>query len=360
MAEKGVSIFLSMKQTDKRIQSYTIDFLPEIRYTESGKIRWKKVRLVESETTIAQGLHIADASAGYDAACKRVLSEKAILARIMKSCLEEYKNCDVDEIAEKYIEGQPQVSSVSVLPDEDSTIISGIDTEDKSLREGTITYDIRFRAIVPGSGEPIGLIVNVEAQNDFYPGYPLIKRGIYYCCRMISSQYGREFIHSHFEKIKKVYSIWICMHPPKSRENTITRYRLVEEQLVGEAAEPAENYDLLSVIMLCLGGSDGENYDGVLRMLDVLLGSETSEAEKRKILQDEYDIRMTQAMEKEVSVMCNLSKGVMEKGVAKGRLEEKHILIRNAFKMGLSVETIMQLTGLSEREILEEQENFQE
>jgi hypothetical protein len=112
--------------------------------------------------------------------------------------------------------------------------------------------------------------------------------------------------------------------------------------------------------MLCLGGSDGENYDGVLRMLDVLLGSETSEAEKRKILQDEYDIQMTQTMEKEVSVMCNLSKGVMEKGVAKGRLEEKHILIRNAFKMGLSVETIMQLTGLSEREILEEQENFQE
>ncbi len=84
-----------------------------------------------------------------------------------------------------------------------------MDTEDKSVREGTVTYDIRFRAIVPGSGEIIGLIVNVEAQNDFYPGYPLIKRGIYYCCRMISSQYGREFTDSHYERIKKVYSIFI-------------------------------------------------------------------------------------------------------------------------------------------------------
>ena len=127
----------------------------------------------------------------------------------------------------------------------------------------------------------------MEAQNDFYPGYPLIKRGIYYCCRLISSQYGREFTGPHYEKIKKVYSIWICMKPPQYRENTITRYRLVEEHLVGEGKEPVRNYDLLSIIMLCLGGPDGANYDGVLRMLDVLLSNETSEAEKRKILQDD-------------------------------------------------------------------------
>lgn len=203
---------------------------------------------MEAETTIAQGLHVTDDSAGYDAACKRVLSEKAILARIMKACLEEYKDCDVGDIAEKYIEGQPQVSAFPVLPDVNGTVISGMDTEDKSVREGTVTFDIRFRAIIPGSEEEIGLIINVEAQNDFYPGYPLIKRGIYYCCRMISSQHGREFIGSHYEKIKKVCSIWICMNPPKSRENTITRYRLVEEHLIGEATESVRNYDLLSII----------------------------------------------------------------------------------------------------------------
>lgn len=301
---------------------------------------------MERETTIAQGLRITDESAGYDEACKRVLSEKAILARIMKSCLEEYKDCDPNEIADKYIEGQPQVSAVPVLPDEGGPLISGLDTEDKSLHEGSITYDIRFRAIAPGTGEPIALIINIEAQSDYYPGYPLIKRGIYYCSRMISSQYGREFAGSQYDKIKKVYSIWICMNPPKARENTITRYRLVEEQLVGEAREPVRNYDLLSIIMLCLGGPDGANYDGVLRMLDVLLGSETSAAEKRQILQDEYEIPMTQSIEQEVSVVCNLSKGVMEKGMVKGRAEgvEKTTLANLKSLMGtlgLSVEQAM-------------------
>ena len=40
----------------------------------------------------------------------------------MKECLKEYKECDVKEIAEKYIEGEPQVSIILVMTD--SVIIS--------------------------------------------------------------------------------------------------------------------------------------------------------------------------------------------------------------------------------------------
>ena len=145
------------------------------------------------------------------------------------------------------------------------------------------------------------------------------------------------------------------MKPPKSRENTITRYRLVEEHLIGEATEPVRNYDLLSIIMLCLGGPAGKNYDGVLRMLDVLLSNETSEAEKRKILQDDYDIQMTQTMEREVSVMCNLSKGVMEKGMEKGRAEGMTNGILSSIKnlmetLGFSIEQAMAALKIPESE----------
>lgn len=316
---------------------------------------------MDGETTIAQGLRVTDEDSRYDAACKRILSEKAILARIMKSCLEEYKDCNVTDIAEKYIEGQPQVAMVPVLPDENGTIITGMDTEDKSLHEGTVTYDIRFQALVPGTEEQIALIINVEAQNVFHPGYPLIKRAVYYCSRMISAQYGREFTGSHYEKIKKVYSIWICMNPPQYRQNTINRYRLVEETITGDAEEPAGNYDLLSIIMVCLGGPERENYDGILRMLDVLLSENTTEAEKRKILQDDYDIQMTQTMKEEVELMCNLSQGIKEKSHAEGLAEglekgltegvEKGILlsIKNlAANPDISLEKAMSMLGVPE------------
>ncbi len=104
-----------------------------------------------------------------------------------------------------------------------------------------VNYDIRFYATAPASGDLIGLIINVEAQNDFYTGYPLIKRGLYYCSRLISAQYGTEFAEGHYEDIKKVYSIWICMNPPKNRQNSITRYYIAEENIIGDVKEHSCN-----------------------------------------------------------------------------------------------------------------------
>ena len=118
-------------------------------------------------------------STAYDSLCKQILSEKSILAWIMKGCLDEYRDCSIQDIEEKYAEGQPQVGEVAVLPDVGSRI-HGLDTEDKSPTEGSVAYDVRFHAIAPSNGEPIGLIINVEAQNKFHTGYPLVKRGIYY------------------------------------------------------------------------------------------------------------------------------------------------------------------------------------
>lgn len=277
---------------------------------------------MNTDTTIAKNIRVTDEKASYDAACKRLLSEKIILAWIMKNCLEEYRDCDVEEIAEKYIEGTPQVGEVAVSPDESNRVsmIQGVGNEDTSLTEGTVTYDIRFLATAPVSGELIRLIINIEAQNDFYPGYPLIKRGIYYCSRMISAQYGTEFTNSHYENIKKVYSIWICMNPPKSRENSITRYYIAEENLVGSVKERKADYDLIAAVMICLGKESDSDTD-LMKLLNVLLSTETGSQDKCQILEEDFHIRMTQILESEVSLMCNLSKGVEEKGIEKGRQE---------------------------------------
>ena len=68
-----------------------------------------------AETTVAESIRIVDAKAAYDAACKRALAEKIILAWIMKHCLIEFRHCDVSEIAEKFIDGTPQEIKQSTL-----------------------------------------------------------------------------------------------------------------------------------------------------------------------------------------------------------------------------------------------------
>ena len=306
---------------------------------------------MRAESTLAKMISTAGEKAAYDNACKRLLANKIILAWIMKSCLEEYRDCGISEIASKYIEGEAQISEAAVHPDEEaeSLQITGLNTEDSTINEGIVTYDIRFRAIVPGTGERISLIINVEAQNDFYPGYPIVKRNLYYCCRLVSSQYGTEFTNSHYEKIKKVYSIFICMNPPNYRKNTINQYSIQEENLIGEFDENVEYYDLLTGIIICLGDVEDE-MTGILKLLEVLLSSERSTKEKREILQEEFNIKMTQELEREVSEMCNLSERVeqkgIEKGIAKGRtygiVEGIATSIRNLMEsMGWSIEQAM-------------------
>ena len=69
---------------------------------------------------------------------------------------------DTKEIADQYIEGKPSVADAPVHPDEEALsgapMISGMENEDVTITEGKITYDIRFQAMVPSSGEQIRLI----------------------------------------------------------------------------------------------------------------------------------------------------------------------------------------------------------
>ena len=277
---------------------------------------------METETTLAKVIDIADEKMRYDAVCKRLLSEKYILAWIMKYCMKEFAAYPIKEIASHYISGTPQISEVFLSPDEtNASRIDGTGMEDITITEGTITYDIRFFAKTPDSEDLIRLIVNVEAQNDFYPGYPLIKRALYYCSRMISAQYGTEFSNSHYEKIKKVYSIWICMNQPEKRKSSITQYSIKEYNLYGKVTETKENYDLLTAVMICLGKEDKENSEEqnqLIRLLNILFSGEIDKGRKKKVLEEDFQIPITQEIEREVSEMCNLSKGIEEKGIQQG------------------------------------------
>lgn len=231
-----------------------------------------------ANTTLSKALELTDARAGYDVACKRLLSEKVILARLLQLYLDEFRDYDVKEI-EKCVERTPLISIEPVMQDETSPLISGMDTVDKALNEGTVYYDILFKAIVLDTQKTI--IINIEAQNDYYPGYPLLMRGNYYASRLLTSQRGREFIGSNYGEIKKVYTIWICLNPSKEKENAINSIHQVVRPIVGHAKEKEEEYALMTLIMVYLGDpKDTEN--NLLKLLDVLFSNKIRVNEKKK------------------------------------------------------------------------------
>ena len=235
-----------------------------------------------------------------------------------------------------------------------------------------IQYDVRFDAIAPTSAhdaasqDVIRLIINVEAQTAFNPGYPLTKRAIYYCSRMISAQHGPIFKKSEYGKIRKVYSIWVCTKPSDEFQNTLTRYSICPEQLIGNATEKSENYDLMSVVTICLGKPDSENYTGILKFLDVLLSSSRAATEKKKILEEEFGVAMSEELEREVLIMCNLSQGVKaegrEEGIGIGREEgigigEMRMLMRLVQEGDLKPERAAEKANMTVEEFKKAMEN---
>lgn len=166
------------------------------------------------ETQMAGSISRLDGNMSQDAVFKDILAYKEVLAHIMKTCVVEYRDCTIPEIM-SYIENEPEVGQSGVHPDETNPPrIHGLATESSSTTEARVVYDVRFSAVAPGEDGKIGLIINIEAQGKYHPGYPLVKRALYYCGRMLSAQYGSVFTQSHYEALRKVYSIWICSHPP--------------------------------------------------------------------------------------------------------------------------------------------------
>jgi predicted transposase/invertase (TIGR01784 family) len=315
---------------------------------------------MELTNTMAQMLAQPDRKADYDKACKNLLSEKSILAWIMKECVDEYRDCSLEDIAEKYIEGESlKVATSAVHKDSvdadrsNPGRIKGGNTEDFSENEGTVYYDIRFNSLLPGTGK-VSMILNVEAQKDSYPGYPLVKRGLYYCSRLISSQYETEFSESNYGDIKKVCSIFICTNPAKKKQNSITKYSIHENTLVGNATD--SNYDLINLIMIYLG-KDSENK--IIKLLHLLLLDHVDAGEKLNVLSSEFGIKVSKPLEREVMIMCNVSEQIeergIEKGIEKGRTEglEKGRTesIENLMKsMGVSADEAMKILLIPEEE----------
>ena len=77
-------------------------------------------------------------------------------------------------------------------------------------------------------------------------------------------------------------------------------------------------YDLMEVVILNLGDADKCSELEILDLLNVLFSTTVSPEEKKKRLNDEFDIAMTAEFESEVRDMCNLSKALVEQGIEQG------------------------------------------
>lgn len=304
-------------------------------------------------TELRQTLTKTEKEAQYDAAAKCLLGEKIILAHILIRTIDEFKGMTADEVV-LLIEGEPYIGQVPVEPgatnqkiEYGSTRITGMNTENVEMNEGTTFFDIIFYVRMKNGRSKI--IINVEAQRKEPDKYRIINRAIFYVGRMISSQKEREFTGMNYDDIEPVYSIWICMN---MQENSMCHIHLVQDDLI-DAKQWKGDLDIPNIIMIGLGKEipeQDEKYE-LHRLLGTLLSEKLSAEEKLQRVSMEYDIPVKgNNVEKEVSIMCNLSQGIKEEseaiGEAKGEEKARTEIVLNMHKKGYSLDQIVEITNL--------------
>ena len=129
------------------------------------------------ESLNSVGHAVSNDKSNLDAGCKALLGCKAIAAFVVKNCIAEFEGMSVDEIANRIV-GTPEIGlhNVDDLPER----IDDKNVESKSVNEGTLYYDVLFDIHLPDSNKA-KVIIDIEAQNNYYPGYPLLTRAVFYC-----------------------------------------------------------------------------------------------------------------------------------------------------------------------------------
>ncbi len=72
----------------------------------------------------------------YDQAAKGVLSQKKVLAYILKRTVPEFESASLDDIANIYIEGKPEVSTVPVSKDKTNAVRHALERQDTPKIKG--------------------------------------------------------------------------------------------------------------------------------------------------------------------------------------------------------------------------------
>ena len=263
-------------------------------------------------TEIKNAVNAARDMAQYDENAKRLLGNKSILAHILTSIVEEFREMNPIDV-EGYIEGEPCISSVPVEPGltnikQGGKRLAGLNSESVDVNEGVVRFDIVFYVRLKDGVSQI--IINIEAQKDAPSGYSILNRGIFYACRLISSQKERDFVNTNYDDIKCVYTIWICMNMP---ENSLDYYQLANSKvLVSRTWEGKQ--DMINIVLIGLAKDlpiHDEKYE-LHRLLVALMSKQLTTSEKINIIEKEYKIQVNDTLRKDVSVMCNLSQGIVD------------------------------------------------
>ena len=154
-----------------------------------------------------------------DQHCKAIVGNQEMLARMIHEFVREARHLSVKEI-------------MKIIKDEQR--FRCLNNENMIPSYGTVKFDMFCCIDLPQlNGTNKRIYLNVEIQNNPYPGYSIITRGYAYVSRIVSEQWGSEYDDKNYDGMKKVYSLWIMPKAPKRKDGYMNVYETNERIICG-------------------------------------------------------------------------------------------------------------------------------
>ena len=238
-----------------------------------------------------------------DTFAKRLFRRPEIIAWLIKTCIPEFRKVEPSDIIDRWLsKADMRIGTDPVAQDVVRRSVPVVGTEDKSVTDGTVFYDFRTELSLPETLDNTSqLILDIEMQKDYKNWLVILKRVIYYLCRLISRQPGELMDGKEdYSRLCRVCSIWILPAVPKRLANRVLHLRQIMEDMSKGHVMPAGAIPvgLTDAWLLCLSDKHPPKREqNGLWLMYVLLTQTISNTERMEILKTDFGIKITKELE---------------------------------------------------------------
>lgn len=247
-----------------------------------------------------------------DEEMKDRLMHKEILAYLVSQFVDDFKKMNWREV-------------LPFLEDPHGGDIRRGDRESTVKGHGGVRYDILVRLTSPKrKDKKIGVVLNVEGQNEINSYEAMKKRMLYYPCRLISEQKGDIFTNDHYRDLAEVVSVWLFLRPAKRDQGLVVEWSMTSRKLTPlEGTSPTWEDPLrgLKVVAVCVPDLKHVQSHTVAGMLGVCLDALLPTGERNEMLKKDWDVDLPSSAKEDSSMFEGAGRSLWKEGRQTGRLE---------------------------------------
>ncbi|MCI6674047.1 MAG: hypothetical protein MR519_06835, partial [Spirochaetaceae bacterium] len=174
----------------------------------------------------------------------------------------------------------------------------------------------------------IGVLLNVEGQNEVRSYEAVKRRMLSYTCRLVSEQKEDVFTNDRYEDLAEVVSVWLFLRPAEKDQG-----RVVEWSMAGRQLSDLDESDTrwkgglegLKVVAVCIPDLDHVQWEShaVADLLGVWLNTLLPAGERSEKLRDGWDVHLPPQTEEDTGMFEGAGRSLWKEGRQLGREEGK-------------------------------------